>query len=159
MGLNNHFPIHEKMVFKLSNKRSPSEAKLRSLEWAIVTQLNGEKTVGQIGEVLALNPDETNEMFERLLEEGLLELIETPDDNPYIPEEMLEDIEYQLTYHIGPVASILIDDLLEELKRSREKLDRKQLPLFVELLSLEISNVDKREVFQKQMLKKVKELM
>lgn len=159
MALNNHFPIHEKLVFKLSNKRSPSEVKLRSLEWAIVTQLNGEKTVGQIGEVLALNPDETHEMFERLMEEGLLELVESPGDDPYVPEEILEDIEYQLTYHIGPVAGFLIDDILEDLKRSREKLDCKQLPLFVELLSLEISNVDKRHEFQKQMLKKIKELM
>lgn len=151
--------IHEAMVFKLSNKRSPSEVKLKSLEWAIVTQLNGEKTVAQIGEILALSPEENRAMFVRLMKEGLLDLVQAPEQNPYVPAEIYEELEYQFTYYVGPVASIILEDTLVELKRNKENLEKKQLPLLVELLTLEISTDEKKHEFQKKMLNKIKGLV
>lgn len=150
------FRIHEDMIFKLSHKRSPSEVKLKSMEWAIVTQLNGEKTVAQIGEILSLNPDETHSMFTRLMEEGLLELVNVPERNPFVPDEIFDEIEYQLTYFLGPVAGIIVDDTLTELKRNRKNMEKKQLAFLVELLTLEISSEEKRFEFQKRMLNKIK---
>jgi hypothetical protein len=159
MALNDPTQIHEDMVFKLNNRRSPSEVKLKSLEWAIVTQLNGEKTVGQIGETLSLSPEENRVMFARLMREGLLELVQGPEEDPHIPVEIIEELEYQFTYYLGPVASLVLEDILTELKRNRENLEKKQLPLLIELLSLEISNEEKKHEFQKQMLKKIKGLV
>ncbi|RMF60311.1 MAG: hypothetical protein D6748_04375 [Calditrichaeota bacterium] len=157
MAADENVRIHQDMVFKLSPRRSPSEVKLRSMEWAIVTQLNGEKSVAQIAEILALSPEETEEMFTRLMEAGLLELVKMPEKNSFVSAEFFEEIEYQFTYFVGPVASVLIEDVLGELKRSRNNIEKKQLPLFIELLSLEISDEDKRYQFQKIMLKKLKE--
>lgn len=151
--------IHETMVFKLGNKRSPSEVKLKSLEWAIITQLNGEKTVGQIGEILALSPEENRAMFVRLMKEGLLDLVKAPEQNPYVPAEIYEELEYQFTYYVGPVASIILEDMLVELKRHKENLEKRQLPLLVELLTLEISTDEKKYKFQKKMLNKIKGLV
>ncbi|RMI02428.1 MAG: hypothetical protein D6681_10445 [Calditrichaeota bacterium] len=156
---NDRFHIQGDMVFKLSHKRSPSEVKLRSLEWAIVTQLNGEKTVDQISEILALSPEEAQAMFGRLMAEGLLELVRVPETNTFVPPEVFNEIEQRYTYYVGPVANILIEDLLAEMKRNRQNLERKQLPLLVELLGLEISSPEKRLEFQKFMLQKIKELV
>ena len=153
-----NFRIHQDMVFKLSPRRSPSEVKLRSMEWAIVTQLNGEKSVAQIAEILALNPEETEVMFSRLMHAGLLELVKMPEKNLFVTSDIFEEIEYQFTYYVGPVASILIEDLLADMKRNRSNIERKQLPLLIELLSLEISDEEKRHQFQKEMLKKMKEV-
>lgn len=150
--------ITEEMVFKLSRKRSPSEVDLRSFEWAIVTQLNGEKSVKQIGDTLALEPRETIAMFKRLFDEGLLELVHIPESDPFIPSELFAEIEYEFTYFVGPIAAILLEDQLAEFKRSRENLDRRQFPLLIELLSLEITNTEKKHEFQKRMLKKIKGL-
>ncbi|NIU00655.1 MAG: hypothetical protein GWN01_06865, partial [Nitrosopumilaceae archaeon] len=136
------------MVFKLSQNRSPSEKKLKSLEWAIVTQLNGKKSVKQIGDTLALNPEETHAMFKHLMDEGLLELVKGGEENHRIPAEIFEKIEYQFTHYVGPVANILIDDVLAELKRNRLNLERQYLPILIELISLEISNKEKRYNFQ-----------
>ncbi len=157
---NNHrLEIRDDMVFKVNSQKSPSSVKLRSLEWAIMTQLNGEKSVAQISEILALNPVETRAMFNRLVQEGLLELIGSPNENPFVPVTVLEDLEYQLKIYVGPIASIILDDLLTELKRSRENLETGQLPMLVELISYEISNEEKRHEFQKQMLHKIKGLI
>jgi hypothetical protein len=157
MALSDPSQIREEMVFKLSNQRSPSDVKLKTLEWAIVTQLNGEKTVAQIGEILSLSPEENRVMFVRLMREGLLELVQAPEEDPHVPPEIFEELEYQFTYYLGPVASIILEDILIELKRTRESLEKKQLPLLIELLSLEISNEDKKHEFQKQMLKKLRD--
>lgn len=153
------FKIHEDMIFKLSQRKSPSEVKLKSMEWAIVTQLNGEKSVGKIGETLSLNPTETLVMFNRLMEEGLLELVGLPEKDPYTPEALLDEIEYAFTVFVGPVSSILIEDTLTELKRNRKNLETKLVALLVELLSLEITSAEKRYEFQKQMLSKIKGLV
>jgi len=147
------------MVFRVSTKRSPSEMKLKSLEWAIVTQLNGEKSVSQIGEILALNNDETHELFERLEKAGLLELVESSGNDPYVSAELFAEVEYRLTYYLGPVAAILIEDMLRELKRSKANLDKRQLPQLVELLAMEISSPEKRVEFQREMLQKLKGLI
>lgn len=151
--------IHDDMVFRVSTKRSPSEMKLKSLEWAIVTQLNGEKSVSQIGEILALNNDETHELFERLEKAGLLELVESSGNDPYVSAELFAEVEYRLTYYLGPVAAILIEDMLRELKRSKANLDKRQLPQLVELLAMEISSPEKRVEFQREMLQKLKGLI
>ncbi len=156
MAENEPIRIHQDMVFKLSPKRSPSEVKLRSMEWAIVTQLNGEKSVAQIAEILALNSEEVEVMFSRLMAAGLLELVRMPEKEAFISPDLFEEIEYQFTFFVGPVASILIEDLLADLKRTRSKIEKKQVPLLIELLSLEISDEEKRHQFQKTMLKKIK---
>lgn len=146
------------MVFKLSSRKSPSEVNLKSFEWAIVTQLNGEKSVDQIGEILALDPVETIEMFERLQTEGLLEGVTVSRSDPYVSGDLLQQIETDFTFFVGPVASILIEDLLAEFKRNKNNLDKNSLPLFVEMLTLEIRSDEKKHEFQKKMLEKIKGL-
>ncbi|HQU71009.1 MAG TPA: hypothetical protein PKV71_05275 [Calditrichia bacterium] len=148
------------MVFKLSHKRSPSEVKLRSLEWAIVTQLDGVKSVGQIGEILALSWEETRAMFRRLKEEGLLVMLDASAPvQRDIPKGLLEKVEYEFTLHLGPVASVILEDILTELKRTRDTLEPGQVPLLVELISLEISHPEHRYKFEKSMLETIKAIV
>ncbi len=150
--------IQGDMIFRLSRKRSPQEVKLKSLEWAVVTQLNGEKTVEQIADILALSEEETQEIFSHLMNEGLLELVRAPEEATFIDPQLLSDLEYQLKLHVGPVASVILDDALAELHKSRQNLERKFLPVLVEILSQEISNPRKRREFQKYALIKIMEL-
>ena len=147
--------ILDDMVFRLSRKRSPQEVKLKALEWAVVTQLNGEKTVEQICEILALSEQEKQEIFSHLMQEGLLEIVGKTDQPSYIDTAILDEIEFQLKLHVGPVASVIIDDVLLELKRNRQNLEKKHLPVLVELLALEISNPEKRYQFQKKSLETI----
>lgn len=159
MAFNSPLQIHDSMVFRLSRKRSPSEVNLRSLEWAIVTQLNGEKTVGKIAEILALTREEAHSMFTRLMQEGLLEIVTTGSQNHLVPREMIGELEKQFTLCMGPVAAIVLDDILSDMKRTRDNIEKERFSLLIELVGLEVSNDSKRHEFQKQMLKKVREMM
>jgi len=151
-------PIKSNMIFKLSNQRSPQEVNLKSLEWAVVTQLNGEKTVGQIGEILSLSDNEVLQIFSNLLDEGLLEYVraENSDDAP--SPAFINRLERRFKMYVGPIADIIINDTLTELKTSRQYLEKSQIPFFVEILSLQISSQKKRIQFQKDMLNEIKEM-
>ncbi|MEJ2051598.1 MAG: hypothetical protein P8Y60_17495 [Calditrichota bacterium] len=87
------------------------------MEWAVVTQLDGEKTVGQIAENLALNSKEINEILERLGQEDLLELVENSDEDQTIPNEFFNKLNHEMTFLLGPVASIVINDVLETMRK------------------------------------------
>lgn len=150
--------LHRNMIFRLSSKRSPKEVSLKSLDWAVVTQLNGEKTMGQIGEILTLSQNEVHRIFSRLFNEGLLEFVKTESEDHSPAPVFIGSMERQFKMYVGPVAEIIINDTLAELKTSREYLEKNQIPLLVELIGYQISNERKRLLFQKEMLTEIEEL-
>jgi hypothetical protein len=151
--------VEANMVFQLSNKRSPKEVNLRSLEWAVVTQLNGKKTVGQIGETLSLSSDELQQIFFNLINEGLLDFVKAEEIDNSTSPAFIKELERQFKLYVGPVADIIITDTLTELKTSRQYIEKSQIPFFIELLSTQISSEKKRIQFQRDMLSEIKEVI
>jgi hypothetical protein len=151
------FPeINEEMIFTLKKDRSPQEVKLLQLEWAVVTQLDGEKTVGQIAENLALNSKEINEILERLGQEDLLELVENSDEDQTIPNEFFNKLNHEMTFLLGPVASIVINDVLETMRKDKNNFEKKYLPSLVDMLTNQIDDPIKQIKFQKSIYKSFK---
>lgn len=148
--------IIDKMIFHLSKDRSPKDANLKSLEWAVITQVNGNRTVGQIGEILALEAEELQRIFKKLIGEGLLELSGVQGNSNTISQDFIKFLEKQYTLFVGPMATIIMNDTLGEMKLTREALDKDRLPYLVELLCLDISSEKKRLAFQKVVLKEFK---
>jgi hypothetical protein len=148
--------INDNMVFNVSKVKSPEDANLKSLEWAVVTQLNGQRTVGQIGQVLALDHAELQKIFKRLLDKDLLALSTIQGQKKSVPIEVINSIEKLYTFFIGPLAKIIMDDILSEINLSRDDISLDDLPYIIELLCLEISNEKKRFEFQKEILDKLK---
>ncbi len=147
--------INPNALVKLTENATPREANLRSLEWAVITQIDGRKTVADIAETLSLNAAEVQEIFSRLIKENLVEIVGILENRSYITESSFKDMEYSLLLNVGPVAKVLVDDLLDELNVDRRKFPRDMLPLLIEQLSFEISDPTKRFLFIKEMLKKL----
>lgn len=142
-------------LVKLTENAAPREANLRSLEWAVITQIDGKKTVADIAETLSLNSAELDEIFSRLIEENLVEIVGILENRSYITENFFKDVEYSLLLNVGPVAKVLLDDLLTEMNADRRKFPKNLLPLLIEQLSFEISDPAKRFLFMKEMLKRL----
>ncbi len=157
--LDRQVEIHDDLIFIVNEEKTAPPEHLRSLEWAILTQLNGERTVGEIGEILSLDPEETVHLFQRLLKLGAIVLSQLHQMDHVVPEDVFEDLEYQFTYSLGPVAGIVLEDALATLKHSRETLKKRDFPQLIELLSLEIANRQKRHEFQRHMVDKLKRLL
>jgi hypothetical protein len=142
--------IEENIVFRPGSKRSPQEVKLRHLEWAVLTQLDGVKTVGQIGSILSLNNGEIQEIFRNLLREELLEFVKISEDKAYVSSDVFAGIEYNLKLCVGPMAFYLMEEILQEMKQVREEFERSRLPVLIDLLSIEIDDPEKRLDFQRR---------
>ena len=150
---------HNYIVFKINDEKPTSEAEvnLKSTEWAIITQIDGEKTIQDIIDGLSLTEEESLPLFFNLLQHQLIEIkdLKKPVQD-YAPVEFFKKLEETLVKVIGPVASYIIDDVLWDLNETRDKFLKEKIPLLIESVSQEISDETKRFEFQQEMLGEIK---
>lgn len=155
--LNNKFIPKDNAVFSLSKSKSPSEVTLRSAEWAVITQIDGHKTVRDISELLSLGRDEATALFNGLVEKELIELQSTEEEKPnYVPAEFFKMLETELTKVIGPVAPLILEDTIMEMDTSKEHYLPERIPELIEMVSDEIVDNQKKVKFQQIMLNQLK---
>ncbi len=150
---------HEHVVFALSKGKSPTDVTLRSAEWAVITQIDGHKTIADVAKVLALNLDEALNLFNGLYEKELIEIVSTTRLKEDIaPTQFFSNLETELTAVIGPVAPFVIEDALWAIEGSKEAFLLERLPELIETISEEIPDDEKKVMFQQRMLKVMKEV-
>lgn len=144
-------------VFQLNAKKNPSEVTLRSSEWAIITQIDGMRSISEIALILSMSDDEVLTLFYGLFEKGLIELktSEKPVER-LVDEKFFESVRSELIRIIGPVAPFLIDDVLWELGLKKNNYPLLRIPEFIEKVSDEIQDESKKLQFQKIMLENMK---
>lgn len=147
------------VVFKIKSNNPDKEIKLKSAEWAIITQVDGEKTIEDISKALSLEEDEALFNIYNLYSQGLIEVekIERP-KHIFVEPELFGELEKILVNIIGPVASFLINDVLLDMEASRDEFLKENIPALTEAISQEINDEQKRVQFQQEMLKKIKHL-
>lgn len=153
-------PSHN-TLFQLSS-RPTKEFSLRSEDWAVLREVDGEKNVGDIAGSTQLGELQTSRILVRLFDLGLIESAgEAKSQQAYVEavdEVILEQVEKDLTLAIGPMAPIVIDDCAEVLGFSRNTLPKDMVPSFIERLAEEIPDSDRRVRFQEAMLEIMKQL-
>ncbi len=149
--------IPENMIFRLKGNQLPRNKNLHALEWAVVTQIDGKKNVSQIKDILSLTEEEIKKIFQKLLEENLIEVVGKPENMDYISTNLIDDIQQDLTYFMGPVAEIVLEETIGDLNASRSNFPKEKLSLLIEILSNQISNPKKRYEFLERSLNKLYE--
>ena len=151
--------INRKQVYVLARDKSPTDVNLKSAEWAIITQIDGQKTVEDIEQVLALSQSEAKILLGGLIEKALIELLtEGTSEYQFVDESFFDILKKEYIDIIGPVAPFIISDVLVEHEISKDKLKKETIPELIEVLSDEISDETKKVKFQQNMLKHLKEL-
>ena len=154
---NNKFDPNDNAIFTLSKTKSPSEVALRSAEWAVITQIDGHKTVRDISDLLSLGKDEAAGLFNGLLEKELIELKSMDEAKiNYVPVEFFNSLETELTKIIGPVAPLILEDTLMEMETSKDHYLPERVPELIEMVSEEIVDNQKKVKFQQVMLTHLK---
>jgi hypothetical protein len=67
-------------------------------------------------------------------------------------------LEETLTGYIGPIAAVVIDDVLAEMNKSRDFINRYDVPLLVERISENLDDEEERIQFQSHMLTLIQKL-
>ncbi len=149
--------IDERMIFVVNNEKTAEDNDLLHLEWAVVSQLDGRKTVRQIAENLALNPTEVEEIFKKLVSDDLLVLVNKPEENIIVPSEFIKLVSHEMTHLLGPVASVIIEDIMDMMRLNKENIDRRNLPNLIDLLTNQIDDPVKQIEFQKNIYPQIKQ--
>jgi len=143
-------PIEDSMIFTLNQERTPEDANLMHLDWAVVSQLDGKKTVRQIADNLSLNTREIEEIFKKLVAADLLIPVSKSNENNYLPSDFFKSLIHEMTLLLGPVAGIILEDVLKMMHHNRDNFERYKLPVFIDLLTNQIDDPVKQIEFQKR---------
>ncbi|MCD6425954.1 MAG: DUF4388 domain-containing protein [Anaerolineales bacterium] len=141
-------------VFKISASGSTNTVSLKPIEWQVLAQINGERSVIEIADLLDLHEFEVAKIIFGLTTAGLLYEV-TDSMNAFreiVDESFFEQLMVNFTEVIGPIGPIIVEDEIKLLGEDREAFPQSKAAELVERVSLEISDSVKRAQFQKQMV-------
>lgn len=146
------------IIFALSAGSSTGAVNLQADEWQILSQVNGNRTVGQIMETTGHDEFSVAKILFQLHSIGLLEKTDKPAKpaSATIDEAFFSKIEQELTKVIGPMAVIIIDEAIDDLSETRSAFPNDKIAALVEKVSSEISDENKKLQFSQIMLESLK---
>jgi hypothetical protein len=141
-------------VFRLSLQKSPENKNINADQWNVLALCNGTKSVSEIAETLNWDEFKTSKTILQLVQLGLLVKAEgqKPPEKRLVGENFFIKLENELKRAVGPVASVIIDDKLDEFGNAAGSFPQdKALPL-VEALGEEIPRDVQKKEFVRAMM-------
>ncbi len=141
-------------VFNISPSGSTSTVSLKPLEWQVLAQVNGERSVVEIGEILNLPEFEVAKIVYSLTTAGLLHEVADAKSSfrNIVDETFFETLSVSFTEVMGPMGPVIIEDEIKLLGEDRNAFPQDKASELVERVSLEISDSKKRAQFLKEMV-------
>jgi hypothetical protein len=148
----------QNMVFKLSSKRAPDEVRLKHDSWAVLSQIDGKKTVGNISDELRMSEYDTARILYQLFTSGLIEVAVEPQrkGRKIASVGFFSFVEQKLTEIIGPVAPVILEEEIGDMGEDKSNFPVEKVSLLVEKLSKDITDDTQRIAFQKMALDALK---
>lgn len=142
-------------IFRLSLQKDGKEKNISADQWNILALSNGIKNISEIARSLEWDEYKTLKMVYQLFQMGLLEKAEdrTPVKKKLVREDFFDTLVIELKKVMGPVAPFIIDDKLVEFRENRGAFPVDRALSFLEALSEEVPNPQKRSEFLKITMK------
>ena len=141
-------------VFNISPSGSTSTVSLKPLEWQVLAQVNGQRSVIEIGEILGLHEFEVAKIVYSLTTAGLMQEVTDARTifRDIVDEEFFEKVSVSYTEVMGPIGPVIIEEEIQLLGEDRKAFPQDKATELVERVSLEIVDSKKRAQFQKDMV-------
>jgi len=149
---------NDSYVFKISEECDFKELEFTDLTWKTLAEINAERTVLDLSKHLKTDVNDVRFSCYELMQSDAIEVISGLEKN-YIDPDYVKRLETEFVKIIGPVAGIIIDDVLNDMEMTRETIDKAIIYSFVEAVSYEIDDADKKLEFQKISLEFLKTVM
>lgn len=143
------------MVFRRVISDDLGEFSLNSQMLSVLVELNGRKSIGEIGSRVGLNMGTMREVISGLIQLKLIEPIEGAIH--MLDRDFFAYLNAQLSLAIGPLAEVLIEDAVSDLGHNPSKFPIHRAAELVDMLAHQIRREEKRIIFQRAMLEKIKE--
>ena len=142
------------MVFELVPGSNPSGVNLKPLEWEIISQINGTRTVSDIVDLTDKDEFDVAKTIYNLALTGIIQVRSSNrGEVQKVPDYFFKTMEQELVNAIGPVASIIIDETIEKMGESRFEFPTSKIAALVEKVSNEIKQEEKRLNFSQIMIR------
>ena len=140
--------------FRLSLQKSPENKNINADQWNVLALCNGTKSVSEITETLNWNEFKTSKTILQLVQLGLLVKAEgqKPLEKKLVGENFFIKLENELKKAVGPVASVIIDDKLNEFGNAAASFPQDQALPLVEALGEEIPRDAQKKEFIRAMM-------
>lgn len=143
-------------VYRRCVRNDLGEVSLDSRMLTLMMNLNGDKNAATLAGELGMTLSDVREVLSRLDQLGLIE--EVVSSVPTLSADFYPFLADQLSKAMGPMAEILLEDLLTEMDLQRESIPLTRAAELVDALAREIPRSEKRTEFQQVLLGKLKNL-
>ncbi|MCG8473252.1 MAG: hypothetical protein MI742_15535 [Desulfobacterales bacterium] len=141
-------------IYKRALTHDLGEVSLDSRMLTLLMQMDGEKNAATLAGELGMTLSEIRDVILRLSQLGLIE--EVLSTVPSLSEEFYRFLSNRLSMAMGPMAEILLEDLLVEMKINRQSIPLTQAADLVGELAREIPREEKRVEFQQALLERLR---
>ena len=117
--------------------------------------LDGKKDVASVAHQLQIKIGTARDVINKLLELQLVERVESAES--LLDEEFFEFLQAQLSLATGPIAEVMIEDVLHELGMEPTKAPKRRAAEIVDALSRQIPRDENRRAFQQVMVTRIRE--
>ncbi len=150
-----------KVRFRKTDREPAHDVKLKAKDWEILDVFaDQEMSVSDVATKAGQREIDVATTMYDLIEAGLLEVGSAAKavKKEAVNDRFFKQVENELIQLIGPVASIIIDDVVEAMGESRSGFPKDKVASFVESVTGEIYDPAKQLTFQQFMLKQIKSL-
>ncbi len=146
IGWTGRSDIYYRKVIRADNDKVSLDADMIRLLIAI----DESKSLYQIDDEMDLDHSTFRQALSRLLDQGLIEPVQK--DIPVLDESFLESLRINLSKAIGPMAEILIADVIEEMKLDPARIPVNLAAEMITHLSLEVPDEENQIQFKRSMI-------
>lgn len=138
------------LYFRKVIRKDSDEISLDADMIRLLIAIDENKSLYQVAEEVDMQATTLKSTLSKLLEQGLIEPVKK--DIAYLDHVFLEALRINLSKVIGPMAEILIEDVVEDMKLKASEIPANQAAELINNLSLEIPDEKDRIEFKKSML-------
>ena len=143
------------MVFRRVTRDDASEFSLDGQMLSVLMELDGRKSVAVVAKNTALSMGVMRRVVSKLLELNLIEPVEEAVST--LDKDFFDYLKSQLALAIGPIAEVIIEDIVIDLGHSLSQFPSYGAAELVDLSSREIQREEKRNSFKQNMVKKIRD--
>ena len=143
------------MVFKHVTRENAGEFSLDGQMLSVLMELDGRKSVAVVAKNTGLGMGTLRRLISKLFELNLIEPVEEAISR--LDEDFFDYLKSQLAVAIGPIAEIIIEDVVLDLGHSLSQFPSSRAAELIDLISREIQREEKKNSFKQNMLKKIRE--
>jgi hypothetical protein len=143
------------MVFRRVTRDDAGEFSLDGQMLSVLMELDGKKSFAVVAKNAGLSMGIIRRVVSKLFKLNLIEPVEEAISR--LDEDFFDYLKSQLALAIGPIAEVIIEDVVIDLGQSLSQFPSYRAAELIDLISREIQREEKRNSFKQHMLNKIRE--